>query len=140
MDEKEKTNIMVSVICLAYNHIEYIRDALEGFVSQVTDFEYEVIVHDDASDDGTTLIIEEFQKKYPQIIKPIYQKENQYSKKVDLIKEFLAPSAKGKYIALCEGDDYWCNNYKLQKQVEFLEGTIDTEVATISNIRIKRKL
>ena len=112
---------MVSVYCLAYNHEKYIRDALNGFVSQVVDFDYEVFVHDDASTDNTANIIAEFAKKYPDIIKPIYQKENQFSKGISVSKTYIYPKMTGKYIAICEGDDYWCDQYKLRKQVEYLE-------------------
>lgn len=113
--------ILVSVICTAYNHEKYIRDALEGFVSQITDFKYEVLINDDASTDKTALIIQEYEKKYPSIIKPVYQKENQYSKGIKITKDILVPRAKGKYLAFCEGDDYWCDCNKLQKQIDILE-------------------
>lgn len=111
----------VSVLCMAYNHEKYIRDALEGFVGQKTDFDYEVLVHDDASTDGTADIIREYAEKYPEIIKPVYQTENQYSKKVDICLNYLIPVTTGKYIAFCEGDDYWTDENKLQLQVDFLE-------------------
>lgn len=112
---------MVSIVCLAYNHSEYIRDALDGFLNQKTNFRFEVIVHDDASTDGTDKIIREYEIKYPNMIKPIYEEYNQYSKGNELYKTFINPQIRGKYIALCEGDDYWCDNNKLQKQVDFLE-------------------
>lgn len=114
-------NIKVSVVCAAYNHEKYIRDALEGFVRQKTDFEYEVLIHDDASTDDTVKIICEYEKKYPHIIKPIYQVENQYSKGVNISKTYLYPRVRGKYIALCEGDDYWTDEFKLQKQYDLME-------------------
>lgn len=113
--------IMVSVICTAYNHEKYIRQCLEGFVMQKTSFAYEVIVHDDASTDGTASIIKEIEEKYPDIIKPIYQTENQYSKGVRIGDTYIIPKIKGKYVATCEGDDYWCDANKLQLQVDFLE-------------------
>lgn len=113
--------IKVSVSCKAFNHGKYIRQTLEGFVSQKTNFQFEVIVHDDASTDNTCEIIREYAEKYPDIIKPIYQKENQYSKRVPAFKVFMLPKMQGKYIAFCEGDDYWCDCYKLQKQVDFLD-------------------
>lgn len=114
--------IKVSVYCLAYNHEKYIKDCLEGFVNQKTNFKYEVIVHDDASTDNTASIIKEYASKYPNIIKPILQKENQYSQSLQhIIDKFIEPALKGKYVAICEGDDYWCDNYKLQKQVGILE-------------------
>ena len=114
-------DIKVSICSLAYNHEKYIRQTLEGFVGQKTDFRFEVLVHDDASTDGTADIIREYAEKYPEIIKPVYQIENQYSKDVEITTTFLFPRARGKYIAFCECDDYWCDPYKLQKQVVFLE-------------------
>lgn len=113
---------LVSVYCLAYNHEKYIRSALEGFVMQKTNFRYEVFVHDDASTDHTADIIQEYADAYPDIIKPIFQTENQYSKSVQIVKSFIFPLMTGKYIAACEGDDYWCDESKLQQQVDWMEG------------------
>lgn len=114
------SDILVSINCITYNHQDYIRDAIEGFLMQKTNFKFEVLIHDDASTDNTAKIIKEYQLKYPEIIKPIYQLENQYSKgrKPSLIN---LERATGKYIAYCEGDDYWTDPYKLQKQVDFME-------------------
>ena len=117
----ENNEILVSICCITYNHEKYIRDAIEGFLMQKTDFPFEVLIHDDASTDGTADIIREYETKYPDIIKPIYQTENQYSKGIKISATYNYPRAKGKYIALCEGDDYWIDPYKLQKQVDFLE-------------------
>ena len=114
-------DIMVTVFCLAYNHEKYIRQCLDGFVKQKTSFKYEVIVHEDASTDSTADIIREYESKYPNIIKPIYQKENQYNKGFYYTEEFCLKNAKGKYIALCEGDDFWTDDQKLQKQVDAME-------------------
>lgn len=113
--------IMVSVCCLVYNHEKYLRQCLDGFMMQKTNFKFEVLIHDDASTDGSSNIIREYELKYPEIIKPIYQTENQYSKGVKISWLYQYPRAKGKYIALCEGDDYWTNPYKLQKQFDSLE-------------------
>ena len=113
--------IAVSIICEVYNHEKYVKDALEGFVKQKTTFPFEVLIHDDASTDASTQIIREYEEKYPDIIKPIYQKENQYSKDVWITWEYQAPRVKGKYVAICEGDDYWTDPCKLQKQYDFLE-------------------
>lgn len=118
----EQSNIVVSVICNTYNHELYIRQCLEGFVMQKASFKFEVLIHDDASTDKTADIIREYEAQYPDIIKPIYQTENQYSKKTGIMKTFQYPRVKGKYIALCEGDDYWIDPLKLQKQVDFMEG------------------
>ena len=113
-------SIKVSIICAAYNHEKFIADALESFVSQKTDFQYEVIVNDDASTDNTASIIREYQEKYPEIVKPIFQKENQYSRGISVI-DIMVNASSGKYIATCEGDDYWIDERKLQKQVDFME-------------------
>ncbi len=120
MEEQEELPL-VSIITLAYNHENYIRDCLEGILKQKTSFKFELIIHDDASTDNTANIIKEYEKKYPNVIKPIYQKENQYSKGIAIGRTFLYPCVKGKYIAFCEGDDYWIDPLKLQKQVAFLE-------------------
>ena len=119
------SNPLVSINCMTYNHKVFIRQCLDGFMMQKCSFDFEVLIHDDASTDGTQDIIREYEVKYPDIIKPIYQKENQYSKGIDPSLKYNAPRIKGKYIALCEGDDYWTDPYKLQKQVDFLESHPD---------------
>lgn len=120
--------IMVSISCLAFNHEKYIRQCLDGFIMQKTNFKFEVLVHDDASTDGTADIIREYEEKYPDIIKPIYQTENQYSQGVNIGKIFQKPRAKGKYYATCEGDDFWCDPNKLQIQVDALQSHPDCEM------------
>lgn len=115
---------LVVISCITYNHEPYIRDALDGFVMQQTDFPFVAIVHDDASTDGTTAIIHEYAEKYPDIIKPIFETENQYSKKDGTLTHIMNEariSSGAKYVAYCEGDDYWTDPLKLQKQVSFLE-------------------
>ena len=119
MNGSKNPNIMVSVICNAYNHEPYIRQCLESLVCQITDFNYEILVHDDASTDKTAEIIKEFEELYPDLIKPIYQTENQYSK--GGIAKFQYSRVSGKYIAFCEGDDYWTDDNKLQIQFDSLE-------------------
>jgi glycosyltransferase involved in cell wall biosynthesis len=113
---------VVSICCLAYNHENYIAECLDGFIKQKTNFTFEVLIHDDASTDKTADIIREYEAKYPDIIKPIYQTENQFSKGVTVSRAYNFPRVKGKYIAMCEGDDYWTDPMKLQKQVDYLEG------------------
>ncbi|MGI9249448.1 MAG: glycosyltransferase [Woeseiaceae bacterium] len=112
---------LVSVCCTTYNHENYIREALDSFLLQETDFAFEIIVHDDASTDGTAEIVLEYASKYPGLFRTIIQDENQYSKGGLIYPRFVLPAARGKYIALCEGDDYWTDKTKLQKQVTFLE-------------------
>lgn len=113
--------MILSIVCTAYNHEKYIRKTLEGFVKQKTDYKYKVIVHDDASTDKTRDIIDEFVKKYPDLFVVIYQKENQYSKGIDIYKKFIQPLIDTKYTAICEGDDYWCSEDKIQLQIDYLE-------------------
>lgn len=113
--------IMVSVFCLAYNHEKYVEQCLESLVTQQTNFKFEILVHDDASTDKTADIIRKYERKYSDLIKPIYQTENQYSKRVGISAKFLHPAARGKYVAFCECDDFWIDPLKLQKQVDFLE-------------------
>lgn len=113
---------LVSICCVTYNHAPFIRKCLDGFLMQETTFPIEILIHDDASTDGTDDIIREYTAKYPDKIFPLYEEENKYSNgyanKIDL---FNYDRAKGKYIAYCEGDDYWSDPLKLQKQVGFLE-------------------
>ncbi len=113
---------LVSIICATYNHELFIKDTIEGFIKQQTNFSFEIIIHDDASTDNSKLIIKEYESKYPHLFNNIYQIENQFSNKdVSIWADIMFPKAQGKYIALCEGDDYWTDPYKLQKQVDFLE-------------------
>ena len=120
----EDAKPLVVINCLTFNHKPYIRECLEGFVMQKTNFKFVAIVHDDASTDGTATIIKEYAEKYPDIIKPIFETENQYSKKdgslTSIINEAVYATG-AKYVAMCEGDDYWIDPYKLQKQVDFME-------------------
>ena len=124
MEIMNKTPLL-TVACIVYNQERFIRDAVEGFLIQKTTFPIEIIIHDDASTDKTADIIREYAQKHPDLIVPIYQQENQYSKGVKSIHNFVFPKARGKYIALCEGDDYWTDPNKLQKQVDFLEANPD---------------
>jgi glycosyltransferase involved in cell wall biosynthesis len=111
----------VSIRCTTYNHAPYIRDAIEGFLMQKTNFPFEIIIHDDASTDGTAEIVKEYTDKYPDLIIPILQKENQYSKGRCRMFAFINKEISGKFVALCEGDDYWTDPLKLQKQFDFME-------------------
>lgn len=114
----------VSIICWAYNHEKYIRQCLDGFVMQ-KDVTFEIIIHDDASTDHTADIIREYENRYPKLFKPIYQSKNQYSQNIDIAKEYMLPLITGKYVAVCEGDDYWTDPYKLKKQFDALESNPD---------------
>jgi len=125
---------VVSICCITYNHEKYIEDAIRGFLIQETDFPFEIIIRDDASTDSTSNIIKKYQKQYPHIIKPIFEKENTYSKGIPPFP-ITFKQAQGKYIALCEGDDYWIDSKKLQIQIDFLEKNNDY-VYTFHNVKI----
>ena len=112
---------LVSIHCLVYNHEPYLRQCLDGFVMQKTSFKFEAIVHDDVSTDGSAAIIREYAEKYPDIIKPIFEKENQYSKRDGSLERIMHDACRGKFIAICEGDDYWIDPEKLQTQVNIME-------------------
>jgi glycosyltransferase involved in cell wall biosynthesis len=125
MIDKSETPL-VSISCIIYNHVHYIKDALDSFLMQKTDFSFEICLGEDESDDGTREICQEYAEKHPEKIRlflrsrkdVLYidgQATGSYNASETLKK------CKGKYIALCEGDDYWIDPYKLQKQVDFLE-------------------
>lgn len=118
--------IAVSIICLSYNQKKYINDALKGFLKQKTSFAYEILIHDDASTDGTIEILKEYQRRYPEKIRLFLEEENQYSKGVDITQNTVV-HAKGRYMAFCEGDDFWIYSGKLQKQYELMES--DQEIS-----------
>lgn len=117
----ENPTPLVSIICESYNHERFLRKCLDGFVMQKTTFSFEILIHDDASTDNSQAIIKDYCEKYPHLFKPILQTENQYSKGISIWHTIQLPRAKGKYIAFCEGDDYWTDPYKLEKQIVFLE-------------------
>ena len=122
MNDKENIdNIKVSIICIVYNHEKFLRKCLDGFVKQKTNFKFEAIIHDDCSTDNSKQIIEEYYKKYPEIIVPIYEKDNQFSKGKKIIRDIVYPRIRGKYVAICEGDDYWTDENKIQLQYDFME-------------------
>ncbi|MBQ6791393.1 MAG: glycosyltransferase [Paludibacteraceae bacterium] len=111
---------LVYIECQAYNHAGYIAKCLDGIVMQKTNFQFVAIVHDDASQDETPTIIAAYAEKYPDIIKPILSKENKYSQ--GILDDFMHEQCQdAKYVAICEGDDYWTDPYKLQQQIDILE-------------------
>lgn len=121
MDLLSASEVKVSVICMAYNQEKYIEQMLRSVITQKTEFRFEVIVHDDCSIDATADIIRKYQNEYPDIVRPIYESENQYSQGVDIVMGLCLSKSKGKYIAICEGDDYWSDDTKLQRQFDVME-------------------
>lgn len=111
--------VKVSILCLVFNQEKFIRKTLDSLLEQKTDFEYEIIVNDDASTDSSAKIIQEYENKYPGKVIGIYHEKNQYSQGVFPLNVAL-PYARGEYIAICEGDDYWLSNLKLQMQYDYM--------------------
>ncbi|WP_316814826.1 glycosyltransferase family 2 protein [Pedobacter nyackensis] len=132
--EKIEHEVMLSICCVTYNHEKYIAQAIEGFLMQKTTFKYEILIGEDCSTDGTRKIVDEYAAKYPDRIKLITSETNvgAHQNVVRVIKE-----VKGKYIALCDGDDYWTNPLKLQKQVDFLDQNQDYIMCCHYSKRIK---
>ncbi len=112
---------VVSILCPTYQHVGFIEDALHGFLGQDTDFPFEVIVRDDGSADGTAEIVRSYSQRYPNIIRALLEIKNSWPDTQPL--QVLAPLARGRFVALCEGDDYWLDPQKLAKQVNHLERT-----------------
>lgn len=119
-EKTDNTMPLVSIVCIAYNHEKYIDDCIRGFLLQKTSYPFEIIIHNDASTDDTNKIISYYAKRYPQLIKTINQTENQYSKSPNSVITIPTSLARGKYIALCEGDDFWIDSKKLDKQIKLL--------------------
>ncbi len=119
---------LVTIFCLVYNHGKFLRLCLDGFISQKVNFSVEIVIHDDASTDESLQIIREYMERYPEWNwRPILQKQNQYSQ-ANCVMKLSMPHVQGKYLAWCEGDDYWTDPYKLQKQVDFLEANPDFSI------------
>lgn len=116
---------LVSILCATYNQEKYIKTTVDGFLMQQTQFPFEIIVHDDASSDTTPSILREYELNFPDTFNNIYQTQNQLSQEFSSVTKILANKARGKYIAFCEGDDYWTDPLKLQKQIDLLEANPD---------------
>lgn len=123
---------VVSISCITYNHAPYIRQALDSFLMQ-RDVPFEVLIHDDCSTDGTVEILREYEGRFPDVIKVLYEEENRYSKGISNISGvFNFPRAVGRYIAMCEGDDFWNDKYKLKKQAEYMDSHPECSMAVHS--------
>lgn len=125
---KYKDECKVSIICITYNQKRYLQKAVESMLSQITDFSFEIIIHDDVSTDGTKEIAMDYAQKYPDKVRVILEKENQYSKGVDFFASMVTDVARGEYIAVCEGDDYWIDDHKLQIQYKAMEEHVECDM------------
>lgn len=138
--ERKMNDVLVSVVCITYNHESYIRDTLEGILHQNVDFRYEIVVHDDASTDRTPQIIREYEEKYPELVHGIYESENQCAKKgLALMAQDVMKKCRGRYIALCEGDDFWIDNNKLKIQIDWMEKNPDYFMTSHNALRMDYK-
>lgn len=117
--------IAVTICCLTYNHAGFIRETLDGFLMQKTAFPFEVVVHDDASTDGTADILREYADRFPGVVRPLFERENQFRRTGVYPIVSCYREARGRYIAECDGDDYWTDPLKLQKQVDYMEAHPD---------------
>lgn len=136
--------VKLSICAITFNHRAFIEECLQGFLDQVCDFRIEIVIYDDASTDGTADIIRDYAKRHPTIFRTLLQKENQYSKGVNPYYAYVMPAARGDYIAVCDGDDFWQDPSKLAQQVAIMESEPDvaltygrvqavTETGVISN-------
>ena len=112
---------LVSVVCDTYNQSAYIGKAIDSFLMQQTTFPVEIILHDDASTDGTADIVRQYASAHPDRIRAVCRTENMFSRDPKILEHYVFPLARGKYIAICEGDDYWTDPLKLAKQVAYME-------------------
>ena len=131
---EEYRNPLVTICCITYNHGPYLRKTLEGFLNQEADFPYKILIHDDASDDDTISILKEYEQRYS-CIEVMYETQNQFSKGVNIAFDILLPMIKSKYIAICEGDDYWTDPHKLSKQIGFMEANHDCVMSVHNGIK-----
>lgn len=131
--------IKISVYCMAYNCAQFIEKTIHGMLNQNINAAYKLIIHDDASTDGTAQIIKKYAEKYPDKICAILQSENQYSKGIDLYNKYIAPNIEGDYIAICEGDDMWIDADKLQMQYDYMEQHAECSLCTHNTIKYNLK-
>ncbi|MEX9611153.1 glycosyltransferase [Providencia manganoxydans] len=132
---KYTDKVYISCVCIAYNHENYIRDALDSILAQKTEYRFELIIHDDKSTDGTREIILEYKEKFPNIVKLILQEENQYSKCPRIIP-LTAPYLDGNYVTICEGDDFWIDENKINLQYSALTENNNIDICFTSALTL----
>lgn len=116
---------VVSIICLTYNQAAFIGQAMGGFLMQIAPFPFEIVVHDDASTDGTRELLVAWHQAFPEVVRPVFQNENQLRSTGTYPILHAYEACRGKYVALCDGDDYWTDPLKLSRQVAFMEANPD---------------
>lgn len=129
---------MVSICCITYNQVDYVADMLDSIFSQNTSFDFEVLLHDDASNDGTVEILREYESKYSNF-RVFYEADNRWGSGINYINEILLPNALGDYIAICEGDDYWISSDKLERQVSFMASHPECKLSTSAGLVLDEK-
>lgn len=132
--DKEQTDVLVTIICIVFNHGKYLKETIEGFLMQKCNFKFNVYIQDDCSTDNSREIIKEYERRYPKIIKGFYLDTNIYSQGISPLFNLLE-KVDSDYVAICEGDDYWIDEYKLQKQINFLQSNSDY-IATYHNVLV----
>ena len=133
---KPNDNHCVTVYCLTYNHERYIEKCLDSLVAQKTSFKFKIIVHDDASTDKTTELVKVYYKKYPDKIIPVIQENNQHSKGINVYDEYIKPLITSEFVAICEGDDFWASNDKLQMQYDYMMANPDCSLCVHNTQRV----
>lgn len=128
---------VVSIMCITYNQVDYIARALDSFLMQELGVPFEIIVNDDCSTDGTTQVLLEYQKAHPDLFRVVTHEKNQYSLGKSAMGEFVIPLVRGRYGAMCEGDDYWTDPRKLALQLEFMESHPDYAACVHANENVQ---
>lgn len=126
---------IVSVIMLAYNHEKWIEKAMMSVINQKTKYKYKIYIHEDCSTDGTRAIVQKISKDYPDLVIPIMPEKNRHSQGIRIIADILLPMLKGKYVMICEGDDYWTDENKIEMQISYMEQHTDCSL-TFGNAQI----
>ena len=129
----------VSVLMVVYNHEKWLEKAILSIINQVTEYKFCLYIHDDCSTDRSRDIIGKYACKYPKNIVPVFAKKNRLSRGISPFAQILLPMAKGKFVMCCEGDDYWVDNRKIQKQIDYLKNNLECRLCFGNEIRIDKE-